>query len=1316
MRGGPISRRNDPEATIAIAKKFILPPAGPPPTSFRYTTYDTTGAVAEPGSYAFLANPADTASAVSTYEALRDGTTTALRIHETDADGVSRAAFLDTVEVGDLFEWRQAEDCFVRYTVTEVLPDPSGTPRKLLGVEWMTYAFTGCSGAVSANADASIGWAPPPVTSPDITSPIRHGPFLLIPSGWVGELQAQQAPTPPVAARSAPGDSDDPAPTWPSTDIAEIRRHPLWSEPDVSEGWTLFSAEADADSIGLRYQDHARHGFVEIHISQGLLLPLYNPHIETSPYGGRIHEATEIDGRPAILRYTPTNDSGLRVTVEVYDYATAVRYRVIAVHWRLSRDYEAVIAIARSLYLDDGPPTPTAPPTTFRYDRYDTTGEVVEPGSYAFLANPADTSSAVTTYEDLRDGSATALRIHETDADGVSRAAFLDTVEAGDLFEWRQAEDCWVRYRLTGVSAASGDTREFAIKSYSHTYTGCSGAIGGSGSAGAQSGRSTSGSATTGQFIWAPVTLKTGAFTAPTWHGPWLVVPKNWTGPVPATALFTGPSISWPPSPLPAPSLGTGWSGSLGRGYPDTELEGIYSHTDGGHLLVYIFQLGRWPVAAYRLSTTYAAAGVIFEFRMIDGRHAIVSYDRVRTTTSQAMVVFYDEATGLVYTVYGGPHSRKNDPEATIDLAKKFILSPAGPPPTSFRYDSYDTTGAVAEPGSYAFLADPTDAASVVTTYEGLRDGTATALRIHETDADGVSRAAFLDGVEVGELFEWRQAEDCWTRYEVTSASVTGTDPATRGYGVKWITYAATGCTGAIAADAAARVGLNPPPFTSDGIAAPVRHGPYLLHPVPWDGELEVQSRPSFDGAQGQDASEHVVSSDLAVVRAHPFWREPDLPDGWTLHMATVGLEGIDGYWALYLDARGGIGAEIWVTRPPLLPKYIRATDGASIYEARTIDGHPARVRYSPAGDLTHRTSAAIFDEATRIEYLVVGISPRASGLPDIVIAAARSLYRPTTSFHYDSYDTTAAVAEPGSYTFLADAGDTRSAVTTYEGLRDGSATSLRIHETDADGVSRAAFLDTVEVGDLFEWREAEDCWVRYRVTSVPAASGTSTREFGVKSFTDAYAGCSGVVAVEGDRRIDWSPPVISSRALTSPVRHGLYHLIPSSWAGTTAEPVFPPLPDHVAAIRDLPCCDEPHPWWREAEVPEGWTLTGVTWGGETDPTHGYSAWYRNEHGDAGVEILVGYWARDQYPWPFPVWADTALVREPRIIDGHHALVQYSPAGLRHEPRRLPEVWLFSEETRMFYLVIAWDPRLAGSDPTATIEIARSLFESPNPP
>ncbi len=39
-------------------------------TAPRYSTYDTTGAVATPGSYAFLSDPDDTTTAVTTYEAL----------------------------------------------------------------------------------------------------------------------------------------------------------------------------------------------------------------------------------------------------------------------------------------------------------------------------------------------------------------------------------------------------------------------------------------------------------------------------------------------------------------------------------------------------------------------------------------------------------------------------------------------------------------------------------------------------------------------------------------------------------------------------------------------------------------------------------------------------------------------------------------------------------------------------------------------------------------------------------------------------------------------------------------------------------------------------------------------------------------------------------------------------------------------------------------------------------------------------------------------------------------------------------------------
>ncbi len=335
---------------------------------------------------------------------------------------------------------------------------------------------------------------------------------------------------------------------------------------------------------------------------------------------------------------------------------------------------------------------------------------------------------------------------------------------------------------------------------------------------------------------------------------------------------------------------------------------------------------------------------------------------------------------------------------------------------------------------------------------------------------------------------------------------------------------------------------------------------------------------------------------------------------------------------------------------------------------------------------------------------------------PILGTVVARTVFQ-SPKFTYNRFDTTGAATAAGNYTFLMpdpnNAGST-TAVTTSEQLRTES-TLLRVNVTDADGVSLGGFYDSVAVGDLLEWRRTDDCWARYRVASVPGSPPrASTRQFGVRSFTDAYAGCSAAVTVDGERQIDWSPPAISSRTLTSPVRHGLFHLIPTSWTGRSATPVFPTVPDRVAAIRDLACCNGPHPWWREADVPEGWTLAGVTWGGATDPTYGYSAWYRNEHGDPGVEILVAYWAGEQYPWPFPVWADRALVREPRIIDGRHALVEYSPAGPKHQPRRLPQVYIFDEETRMLYFVIAWDPRLAGSDPRPTIEIARSLAREPN--
>ncbi len=686
---GSISGSNI-EAAIAIVQGLFEPPNPlPPPTTFRYDTYDTSGAVAEPGSYAFLEDPADTTTAVTTYEALRDGTTTALLIHKSDAHGASQAALYDAVEAGDLFEWHEADDCFVRYTVTEVKPDPAGAvPRKLLAVEWMTYAYTGCSGAISA--DAEVG-----MTSGNmldlggvgLRAPVVHGTHHLIPENWEGETEAttrHEPDTPPKQEETG------------ASTLAEVRalHLPYWREPTLPEGWILDRAWEGGPHAPWK-------GFCSVYLTEPLQFPdgkerqkgievcgAYNTVRKfaqkasfyadqgASPDGLIVRETRVIAGRPAVILWSPPGpnylwNADVRIYIDDPKTETSYSITVAAPHRSdLAADgnakLEKAIALATSLFES---PSALPPPTTFRYDRYDTTGEVAEPGSYAFPADPADTSSAVTTYEALRDGTTTALLIHKSDAHGASQAALYDAVEAGDLFEWHEADDCWVRYRVTEVDAGNGNVREFAIKSYSHTYTGCSGAIGSSsasGSAGAQS--------TERQFTWSPEVLKTGAFTTPTWHGPWLLVPENWTGPVPETEPFTPPAITWPPSPLPTFELGAGWTGGIGPGLPPWELEGIYSHIDGGTLLVYIFQLGDWPIDVYRLSDTYEAADVIHEFRMIDGRYARISYDRVRTGLSHAYVGIYDEATGLIYSVIGGPKSRNNDPEATIEIARKFIL------------------------------------------------------------------------------------------------------------------------------------------------------------------------------------------------------------------------------------------------------------------------------------------------------------------------------------------------------------------------------------------------------------------------------------------------------------------------------------------------------------------------------------------------------------------------------------------------------------------------------------------------------------------
>ena len=207
----------------------------------RYNHFDTTGAVATPGSYAFLADPDDMTSAVTTYEALRDGTTTGLLIHKSDAHGASQEALYDAVDAGDLFEWRESDDCFVRYQVTEVKLDPSGAvPRKLLAVEWMTYAFTGCSGPVSTTTIATIDWGElPDLGGARLTAPVVHGVYQIVPVGWTGATRAVQRSERPSSYPEMVRTSD----------IAEARKMRHWRDPAVPAGWTFEKAEGGGHEI-----------------------------------------------------------------------------------------------------------------------------------------------------------------------------------------------------------------------------------------------------------------------------------------------------------------------------------------------------------------------------------------------------------------------------------------------------------------------------------------------------------------------------------------------------------------------------------------------------------------------------------------------------------------------------------------------------------------------------------------------------------------------------------------------------------------------------------------------------------------------------------------------------------------------------------------------------------------------------------------------------------------------------------------------------------------------------------------------------------
>ena len=239
----------------------------------------------------------------------------------------------------------------------------------------------------------------------------------------------------------------------------------------------------------------------------------------------------------------------------------------------------------------------------------------------------------------------------------------------------------------------------------------------------------------------------------------------------------------------------------------------------------------------------------------------------------------------------------------------------------------------------------------------------------------------------------------------------------------------------------------------------------------------------------------------------------------------------------------------------------------------------------------------------------------------------------PPNTLAYDTYDLTGEVTEPGSYAFLSGASG-RTAVTTYEGLRDGTAARLLVQTTDAGGTSRAAFYDTVRPGDFFEWRKADDCWVGYRIAEVkPDPAGTAQRKLlAIERYGYAYTGCKGAIAATTVVEKVWAdPPVRGGADLSAPAVYGIFQVVPDAWTGHVDYGwwVDPPVysSDNPVETRSLSEA-QGLPFWRDLP---GWTLVVASTGGHDDPLYGYCAEFARDEQDL-VIVCGGFATRRGAP------------------------------------------------------------------------------------
>ena len=227
--------------------------------------------------------------------------------------------------------------------------------------------------------------------------------------------------------------------------------------------------------------------------------------------------------------------------------------------------------------------------------------------------------------------------------------------------------------------------------------------------------------------------------------------------------------------------------------------------------------------------------------------------------------------------------------------------------------------------------------------------------------------------------------------------------------------YTGAGCEGAVGATTVLRVDEAPLPVTlhakdtpSFVADIPVRHGPWLLHPLDWTDrsvfEAPVGHAPTRsllgEGQSDPDAwlppAAPVSTTQLAEARRLQFWRDPVLPSGARFWRAEAGIPGSPAYG--YCAWFGSPAVEVCVYFLTKLPFYTTVYDEhGTVKETRVIDSRPALLEFSPSGpryDPYFSSKAYIFDPATGLMYHANAWS---AGFDiEAIIKIVRSLYRTT--------------------------------------------------------------------------------------------------------------------------------------------------------------------------------------------------------------------------------------------------------------------------------------------------------------------------------